>query len=153
MTSIYNISQLELGWMAGIIDGEGCMYMRHKKNSNFIVARFQVQACSYIMIKTFSDLLTKLGIHHIWKKRINKQKDYHRDSFILDIHTKKDILKFTRIFKDVTIEKRKQIILVNEYIEKAILKKVYHPTDRDKEIVDLVKKLKKSDIDRELLES
>jgi len=145
MTNSNNVSEFELGWMAGIIDGEGCIYMFFRKKSNYIYARFQLHVCDYEMVEEFSRLLTQLQIHHIWKVRNKKQKDTHSDSYILDVHTKKDILKFTRIFKEILIVKSKQCKLMNEYLERAILSKRYQPNLRDKEIVQIVKNLKKHD--------
>ena len=152
MTDNKNVSQFELGWMAGIVDGEGCLYMTFKEASNFIGARVQVQACDYEMIKYFSDLLYLLQIKHVWKKRNTKQKNHHRNSYILDIQTKPTVLKFTRLFKDLLVVKKHQCVLMNEYLERAIKEKRYSPSERDKEIVQLVKSLKKNTIE-ELLEN
>lgn len=135
------ISTLELGWMSGIIDGEGCFYARSKKTT--ILVRFTLQATSKAMVIKFKELLDQMQIRNRLREKTKTQKEHHRNSFILDVDTKKNVLKFLKVFTPHLIVKRQEAELLLEYFERACRVKVYKATEEDHQLVEKVKSLKK----------
>lgn len=142
MTNTSKLTDIELGWLAGIIDGEGCFNCRLNRK-NTILIRFTLHSCSVKMQSQVSSLLKKTGIKFSESIRTHKQKPYQRDSYILDVNNKSALLKLLRLITDYLVVKKPEAKLILSYLEKACLVKCYSPTQKDLLIVEEVKYLKR----------
>lgn len=136
-----SISQFELGWLCGAIDGEGCIGIwRRGGNRNDFKPGIRVANTSKQFIDKFCLCLNYLGVaHHITHY---KSKDNRKENWTITIEGFKRIQNLLPIIKDLLIVKSQQANLVHEFILKRTVK--WHRSeydDRELEIVELLSKL------------
>ena len=59
------LKEVEIAWMAGLFDGEGCVYFR-KTPSNTLAVRLRIGMTSFDAFVRFSDLLAQAEIKSNW---------------------------------------------------------------------------------------
>lgn len=120
------LSDLELGWLAGILDGEGSIYCRSahagpdrckKHTISMPCPRISVQNTSKVMIVKLGQILAKMGVRHkiggpFW--RIRSTKEVYR----IDVCRKPDQLKLLSVIGPHLVSKNKQGRLVYRWLEK-----------------------------------
>ena len=134
---------ITLGWLVGIIDGEGCFYGRHAGQSkSTIILRFTIDASSEKMIDKVCEIFTLYDIKHRKSKRKNKQKEHHRQSYLVDIDTKQALFQFLKLVTPYLIVKKNEAIAIFNYLEKSCQVKRYINTEEDLQLVSKLKELK-----------
>lgn len=136
-----SISAFELGWMCGIIDGEGCfgIWKRGGERKDFKPG-FRMANTSKELVDTFCKLLDNLSCaYHItyYKPRSETTKEY----WVVTIEGFKRLQKFLPLVKDFLVEKKQQANLINEWIEGRATK--WHRaeySEKELEIVDILSK-------------
>jgi hypothetical protein len=134
-----SITQFELGWFCGIIDGEGCIGIWKRGGArNDFKPGFRLANTSRPLIDAFCSVLDRLECpYHIvhYEPRTSTRKQH----WTISVEGFKRLQKLLPVVKDLLVEKREQATLVNEWIEARSSK--WHRSDysaRELEIVDLV---------------
>ena len=133
-----------LGWLTGIIDGEGCLYGKYSSQSKTTMhLRLTIDASSLRMIDKVCEILTSYGINHRKSKRAHKQKLHHKQSYLVDVDTKQDLLKLLTLITRSLVVKQAEAQLMLDYLLKSCQQSKYKPTEEDLLLVPRLKELKK----------
>lgn len=111
-------SEAELGWLAGIIDGEGCIraYWSNRKQEvgGSLAIDVRVEACSFAMIGKVASLLTGLGVHyHFEKHRLPKAGN--RVTQRITIKRKLAVLALLDIISPYLVVKQREADVAREF--------------------------------------
>lgn len=107
------VTHLELGWLCGIIDGEGSIVI--VKRGTTYVPSVKMSNTSKLLVDKFCDILDRLDISH---STYGKQKEGNRKyQWEVNIDGGKRTLKLLLLIKDLLVCKQKQAYKVIEWIE------------------------------------
>jgi hypothetical protein len=105
------ITDLELGWLSGIIDGEGCIMAawsnRKREVGGSLCVKVQIEACSDVMILRCAQLLQGLEVH-FYLSPLKLKKGGNRPSRQLLVKRRADVLKLLRILHPHLVVKQKE---------------------------------------------
>jgi hypothetical protein len=136
-----SISAFELGWMCGIIDGEGCfgIWKRGGERQDFKPG-FRMANTSKELVETFCKLLDNLECaYHI--THYNPRSETTKEYWVVTIEGFRRLQKFLPLVKDFLVEKKQQANLIHEWIEGRATKWHRAPySDRELKIVSLLSK-------------
>lgn len=110
------IKNIELAWLAGIIDGEGCigLYYNRKNNAAYRPIITIVNTNNKLIIRICS-LLNKLNIkYYFGTRKQNIQKNWKK-SYCITIQYKKGVNKLLESIIPYIHAKKKQIYIVNKF--------------------------------------
>lgn len=114
----------ELGWLAGIFDGEGYIGFSHqnRKKSRCIRPGLQLVNCDPDVILKTRNILMKIGINPHIRERVHDKQKWSRN-YILSMDKFASIKKFIDTVGDMlTGEKKKRAKLMIELINSRITK-------------------------------
>jgi len=112
-----SLTERELGWLAGLIDGEGCIYLcsRGGKRKDNYKAGVRIAMCCHDTIEYTSSLLHKINVpHHITKRSGNPAKNTS-DSWAITVEGHKRVLKFLPLITEALITKKQQAQVVWQF--------------------------------------
>ena len=140
-------TEAELGWLAGIIDGEGYIGLqiewKTKRNQDRIAPQIHISNCDEVIILRARDILRKIGINpYIRATKANSV--IKRDQYRLQMKRYSVILKLLNIITPyLTGEKKERAELVREFCEVRLAtprEGILKPhTARELEIYDICK--------------
>jgi len=114
----------EIGWLAGIIDGEGHIGLsrQNTKKCRSVRPDVQIVNCDYEVIKKIVDVLHKMGINPYIRERLHDKKEW-RKNYIVTVGKFSHIKKLMdSIVEYLTGEKKYRAELMMKLINKRILK-------------------------------
>ena len=113
--------ETDLAWVAGIVDGEGCIYghwtNRSKANGGNVCVEIRIQSTSMAMITKIVEICTALGIHVTFEDtrwRNKSTKPAHRVS----IRRQAEVLRFLRAVRPYLIVKGAEADVAIEWYER-----------------------------------
>ena len=138
-----SLSDFDLGWMVGIIDGEGCigLWSRGGERKHTFKPGLRMANTSKAIIDKFTGMLDTLGCPYhtvYYKPRNERSKEY----WTVSIEGFKRLPKILPLIKDLLVEKHQQASLVLEWVESRSSK--WHHAEfspRELEIPRLVSEL------------
>jgi hypothetical protein len=135
------ISEAEVAWLAGIIDGEGCITAKMPSQSA-VAFRLTIESVSTAMIEKVKHILSNLDISYvangpIW--RVNST----RPSFRIYIQRKDALLRLCDHIVPYSVVKQSELELVKAYLDKAA-GCYYSATEEDLLILEKLRELKRS---------
>lgn len=112
-----SISEFELGWLCGIIDGEGCigLWSRGGSRKEEYKPGVRLTNTDENLISTYCQVLDKIGVsYHITKYegRNSRCKSYQT----VTIEGFKRLVKLLPVIKDKLIAKKPQALLLDEWV-------------------------------------
>ncbi len=108
-----SITQFELGWLAGIIDGEGSITIC--KRGQTFVPTIKMANTSKVLVDKYCELLDKLDISY---QCYGRQKEGNRKyQWDVCIDSRPRVYKALSAIQDLLIAKQKQATKVVEWIE------------------------------------
>jgi len=137
------ISAFELGWFCGIIDGEGCigLWSRGGDRKAEYKPGLRVANTDKELLDAFCFVLDRLEAgYHIthYKPRSETTREY----WTVTIEGFKRLNKLLPVIKDILVAKKKQALLVNEWVESRSSKWHRAPyTERELMLPSLVSSL------------
>lgn len=137
-----SITQFEMGWFCGIIDGEGCLGIWKRGGARLdFKPGFKLANTSKHIIDAFCSVLERLDCpYHVthYDPRSKTTKEY----WSISVEGFKRLVKLLPVIKDLLVEKRPQAQLIYEWLESRAPK--WHRaeySERELEIVGLLKQL------------
>jgi hypothetical protein len=110
---VNSVTQFELGWLAGIIDGEGSITVC--KRGPTYVPTIKMSNTSKVLVEKYCEILDRLGItHKCYGKQTKGNRKYQWE---VCIDGRPRVYKALSIVQDLLIAKQKQAIKVGEWIE------------------------------------
>ena len=108
-----NVTQFELGWLAGIIDGEGSILI--VKRGPTYVPEVKMTNTSKVLIDSYCDILDRLDIsYHCYGKHKAGNRKYQ---WTVAVSGRPRVNKCLLAIQDLVIAKRRQAEKVLEWIE------------------------------------
>ena len=113
-----SLSEFDLGWMIGIIDGEGCigLWSRGGERKHTFKPGLRMSNTSKVLIDKFTGMLDIIECpYHIiyYKPRNERSKEY----WTVSIEGFKRLTKILPLIKDRLVEKNQQANLVWEWVQ------------------------------------
>lgn len=107
------VTQFELGWLSGIIDGEGCFSMSPGSKGSYNVG-IKIVNTNKIIVDNICDILKRLGIpFHIYDShRSSNQRPAKR----VEINGPKRVQRAMSILLDYIVAKKEEAILLSDYV-------------------------------------
>jgi predicted RNA-binding protein with EMAP domain len=132
-------TELEIGWLAGIYDGEGYIGFSHQnaKKVRSIRPDIQLVNCDPDVILKTKRILNMIGINPYIRERVHNKKKWSRN-YILTMSKFSDVKKFIdTLGNHLTGEKKKRAELMIQLVNSRITKtKRDHYTEEELAIVD-----------------
>ena len=131
------VSQLELGWLAGIIDGEGSVTIV-KRGQSFVPV-IKMANTSKKLIGKYCEILDKLEISY---QCYGRQKQGNRKyQWEVCVEGRPRVLKMLHFIQDLLVAKQTQAVKVNQWIESRGLNLRGSYTEEQLQIITDVRKL------------
>lgn len=117
MSKLDEMPEWQIGWTAGMIDGEGCLYIRRKKDGYYSVA-IQVTSTCYAAVAM---LLNITGLGTIEQQKpygVNKAK--HKPCYRWTVYARLDIHTLASKIRPYLLIKREQADVMISFCEHHI---------------------------------
>lgn len=114
-------TDIELGWLCGIIDGEGCVYIYRRGGKRVdYKAGIRIAMCCFDTIERISELLYRMEIpHYVTAYKGNKKKNRSPHKALV-IEGQKRLLKVLPIITPHLITKKGQAAVVWQFCKERI---------------------------------
>jgi hypothetical protein len=134
---VKKVTQFELGWLAGIIDGEGSITVC--KRGPTYVPTLKMSNTSKILIEKYCDILDRLDISY---KCYGAQKEGNRKyQWTVCVDGRPRVYKALNAIQDLLVAKQKQAAKVAEWIESRGLDLRGAYTEQQLTIINDIRKL------------
>lgn len=136
------LTEVELAWLAGIIDGEGAIMIGCNSTHRSIYPNVLVASLSEVMIDECARIIAKMGIEFVVKKKIRTYKnEYRRPYCLIRILTAIRIKTLLEYLKPYLIVKTKHCEIVLEFCNSRISLPYGYPyTERELQLFHEIKK-------------
>lgn len=121
-SSLQSISrEVDLAWLAGIVDGEGNIMISDKIASNgkrYFMPKVRISNTDIRMIKKISEIYTELNI--VFFYTINKRKRYNdrwKDQLHIEVASQGSVKKLLRAVLDYLVNKRDMARIILQMID------------------------------------
>lgn len=118
------VTESELGWLGGIIDGEGSIGINGRENNRInLVANLQLSNSSPLMIQKVIEIMDKLGVkHYIQTHHLSYVNPNHQDVYKIIIGRQSQLKLFLETIIPYLLVKKPQAELVLRYVTKRVNK-------------------------------
>ena len=115
------VTELELAWLAGIVDGEGCIYghyiNRRNASGGNICVEVRIEATSSAMILKIADICKRADVFftldaHRWAAKSTKAAQR------INIRRQRDVVKFLRLIREYLVVKGSEAEAAIEWYER-----------------------------------
>jgi|688.fasta_scaffold10401_3 hypothetical protein len=130
-------SQFELGWLAGIIDGEGSISI--VKRGPTYVPQVKMANTSKKLVDKYCEILDKLDIsYHCYGKQKEGNRKYQWE---VSVDGRPRVFKFVSLLQDLLVSKQRQAETVLEWIESRGLDLRGPYTEQQLQLINNIKQL------------
>lgn len=147
--------EIQLAWLAGIVDGEGYVRIRMQDNrykhpvpkyprrgtSVSLTCSIKIETISMAMLVHVAEILERHGIHYYFGKPVLKPLSRY-PATRLEVYRKQDVLRLCELLTPYSIVKRQELQLVASYLIKSTMHKYYRTSVADLGLVDKIKELR-----------
>lgn len=111
-----SLSEIEFGWLCGLIDGEGCIYIcsRGGERTDYKPG-MRIAMCCHDTIEHTSSLLKKIDVPHHITARAGSQKTNRSPSWAITIEGHKRMLKILPVVAPHLVTKKQQAAVVWQF--------------------------------------
>lgn len=115
------MNDIELGWLVGIIDGEGSIGItRSKQKGRYIyTAQIQMANCDLRIMEKYRDLINSLGMSKKMQCECYTRKQW-QPQYYINIQRQRDVKLLLETVIDHLVGKREQAEIVLEFVNKRI---------------------------------
>lgn len=113
------MNEIQLAWLAGIIDGEGSIILSRQRN-NYMNTALVITNTNIEILNKVEKIYSELGINPHWHK-IKSNKKQHSDCFHLMVTRLKEINTILKAILPYLIGKRAQAETFIRYAERRII--------------------------------
>lgn len=138
------MNETDIAWLAGLIDGEGCIFMRRlsPQRQKSIDSRLEIHTPSIRMFERVTKALDDLEIQY--SLEIGRmQKKSTRPANKITVNKKHELKNLLLLIQPYLYVKLPEAEVMLEYLDKACLVSRYKASDVDYEYIDKLKALKK----------
>jgi len=145
-------SEYELVWLAGFIDGEGCLSIykgsgkrKIKKKAQQHYIRISIINTGYRTIERISNILNKYKIKYFIQETVRKNPNHNNTKCVI-LHHSIQVEKLLNLVQPYLFSKQKEAQLIRKYIKLRREKGMSTSRlgDEEFEIIDQLQKCKKS---------
>jgi len=141
------IREIDIAWLAGIVDGEGCFHFAARKSKlTFIDCWLQVGMCHKETVDRVARLMSTLSEYKVCARFRRPYADPHgyarRDQWIAAVYQKRAMLRITRALLPYLVTKQLEARLVISFLERSISSGKYKATVLDRAMAEVAQKLK-----------
>lgn len=144
---MYMIKETDIAWLAGLLDGEGCLtYFRQKRSGavNQLVWHLNMAMTDREVVEEAARILRDLSGDRVNVRSRNPLSGFSkRTQYVIDVSTKGGILRALHALEPFFRRLKLQALLVMDVLERATRVKRYSATRLDYLIVDILKRLKR----------
>ena len=110
----------DVGWLAGLMDGEGCIHTR-KNGAVSYASECCIVSTSYLIISKLARLLKQAKIQYwLSKPQVSVRSSKHSDRYTLKVYRIWDMMNFLKLMiPELSLKKEKAKILVS-LLEKRV---------------------------------
>jgi hypothetical protein len=129
-----------LAWLAGILDGEGCL--TSKRNSpHGLTCVITIETVSETMVEKVLKIFEECGIDSVIEGPLMR-KNSTRPSFRVRVHRKRAAFLFCNLVLPYSVVKRRELLLFQQFLAKASAVTYYRATEEDLQLPKQIKELK-----------
>lgn len=135
------MTDLQKGWLAGIIDGEGCITIYKGSTKGHLAVRtdIRVESTDLPMIELCASLMGEAVGRHLTIGKPLMRPSSTRPAWRVQIHRKGELLQFLEFIASALVTKRREAELVIQYLRRSCAEKYYKPTAEDILLIAQVK--------------
>lgn len=132
--------QVDLAWLAGVYDGEGCIWLgwvTRDKNYKYLIPHIHLSNTNATLMNAAANVLQRHGIpfHVSVQRRVRKST--HRPLIFVQTNGLKRAEKFLTVLGPYLVGKRPEAVLLLEYIQSRLNAPHKAPyTEREQAIVE-----------------
>ncbi len=147
------VSETDLAWLAGIVDGEGCFSVKRpiaRQGAHRCGQRTSYQAWLVIcntsepMMRRVRSIYDALGVTGAKPRRVWKGKKATRWQHWLEIAQKHELLRVTQAILPHLTAKRDEALVVEWFLKRACAVKSYKPTSLDRLALESMASIKRN---------
>jgi len=132
-----------VAWLAGLVDGEGCLYARHStKTQNSIEVRLELQTVSLTMIDAVAEILDALNVSYT-REAPRMQPKSTRPAIRLRVTPKASLHKLLTALLPYLVNKRPEAVRLLAFLDAAVAVKHYRLQPADHLVAHDLKALKR----------
>ncbi len=131
----------ELAWLAGILDGEGCLTAKRNSPRGLTIV-ITIESVSASMRDKVVQILQSGGIDFVTEGPLWREKST-RPSHRIRIHRKRAVLHFCDLVLPYSVVKRPELLLVQQFLAKASTVLYYRASETDLCIPSRLRELKR----------
>lgn len=132
------MNPLDIAWLAGIFDGEGCVYVqRSRRKGDRIVSSIGILLAntSTALLDKYIAVLSTLGI----TPKVNMETRYGtRPICYVKVARKQEALLLARTIVEYTTAKQTELRLAIWYLSRAVQSRQHVATDQDREVLKAI---------------
>ncbi len=140
------INMLDIAWLAGIFDGEGCVYVlntkrQSKKSGNRVISSVGLNLAntSPQLVEKYISVLDTIGI----TPAVFSEPRYGtRTIYYVKVNRKHDALTLARIIVDFATSKQSELRMAIWYLERACKSRQHVASEQDKQVLKAITDVK-----------
>lgn len=147
------VSETDLAWLAGIVDGEGCFSVKRPivrqgvcrtgKRTSYQLWLVICNTSEPMMLRV-KRIFSALGVEGAKPRRVWKGKKATRWQHWLEIARKHELLRVTQALLPHLTAKRDEALVVEWFLKRACAKKSYKPTSLDRLALESMSTIKRN---------
>ena len=126
------MQDVELAWLAGIIDGEGCLTLFHRTNKSSsgqtitsVSANLTITNSSYALVNECRRILDGLGVKYSY---LTPRNSAARPIRRLQVKNYASLMTLLEAIEPYSVGKREQVLLMKDFASKAAARKGFRGT-------------------------
>lgn len=127
---IGKLKPVEIGWLAGIVDGEGSIGLKRGKDKRegrtpmTYTPFIQITNCDFILLSEVKRILNQANIHfYFWDGREKQRNEKWADSGNIAIGCLQECIKFLELMIPYLIAKKERAIILLEFCQERLGKR------------------------------
>lgn len=136
------MDETRIAWLAGLIDGEGCIQARMLARDNALLVELRIEAVSERMIAAVCQILDGIEVEYRCKTNVCRPR-FTRPAVRLVVHRKDHVRRLLLAVLSHLIVKRPEAERCLQFLEKSCLVSCYRMDHSDRSLCDDLKALKR----------
>jgi len=143
-----------IAWLAGLLDGEGCIYMglsTRKHTTGFIDCKVGLEMTHKITVDYAAAIMREIAPDP-FRVKVRKRRekrlggDYRKQQYTASASSQQGTLQLLTVLCPYMVTKQTEARLAIDYLRRATAVTKYRVSERDRTIAECVRRLKKDDL-------